>query len=515
MSFSTLTGNPRSKSVPPVRDHRPRSGYAAISRCAALLLTVQICWSRVSAAGAEAPGNRSTNANVLLIVVDDLGYGELGCQGSIEIPTPHIDSLAAGGVRCTAGYVTASFCSASRAGLLTGRYQTRFGHEFNPTGDGCLDPRSGLPLSERTLAEVLQAAGYTTGLVGKWHLGGRADFHPQRRGFDEFYGFLHEGHFYVPPPYRGVLSFLRIKELQGTSNLWQDGNTIWSARLKTNEPPYDSENPLLRGREPVDEQAYLTDAISREAVSFIERHGDRPFFLYLAYNAVHSPMQATYEKYEQFAGIKDHHRRIFAGMLSSLDDGVGRVLQELRQAGLDERTLVIFLSDNGGPTAELTSSNRPLRGGKGDLYEGGVRVPFLVRWTGRLPAGRTYEQPVLATDVFATACAAAGIDVPGDRVLDSVDLVPHLSGRRDGPPHETLYWRMGRKAALRHGNWKLVRPPVRPREEPRWELYALAADLGETDDLAETHPERLQELVGLWQQIDAEMAEPAWRPPRR
>lgn len=231
--------------------------------------------------------------NVVLIYVDDLGYGELGCQGNAEVPTPNIDSLAKNGVRFTQGYVTSPYCSPSRAGLMTGRYQTRFGHENNPTGRHNLHPKAGLPLSERTLADQLKAGGYATGLVGKWHLGATEPYHPLRRGFDEFYGFLHEGHFYVPPPYRVVVSFLRKRDIPPAARPYVGEGDLYHYWLNNwDEPPYDENNPLLRGTQPAAEDAYLTDAFTREAVSFIERHRDRPFFLYLPYNALHSPLQA-------------------------------------------------------------------------------------------------------------------------------------------------------------------------------------------------------------------------------
>ena len=474
-----------------------------------LVLFIVIAVPSLSSVAAE---QRSERPNIILIVVDDLGYGELGCQGNPEIPTPYIDSLARDGVRFTSAYVTASFCSPSRAGLLTGRYQTRFGHELNPTGRHNLDPDAALPAPERTLANVLQDAGYATGLVGKWHLGGTDEAHPLRRGFDEFYGFLHEGHFYVPPPYKGVTSFLRRARLPegATGRRFAEGDTIWTSHLGRNEPPYDENNPILRGTKPIREEAYLTDALAREAVAFIDRHRAEPFFLYLSWNAVHSPMQGADAYMERFAHIEDVHRRVFAAMLANLDDGIGAVLNKLRDEGLDERTVIFFISDNGGPTAELTSSNDPLRGGKGDLYEGGIRVPFLVRWPGVLLAGTTHDQPVISTDVFVTACAAAGVRCDGRR-LDGIDLRPHLTGKASGPPHEVLYWRMGNKAALRQGNWKIVRH----RRTGEFELYDLARDVSETSDLAETHPGKLATLTARWEQVDAEMVDPVWTPNRR
>ena len=482
-------------------------------RSKAVILGCALFWL---AAGSPAAERRVAKPNVLLIFVDDLGYGELGCQGNPEISTPHIDSLAQSGVRCTDGYVTASYCSPSRAGILTGRYQTRFGHELNPTGKYNLDALAGLPLSEITLAEQLRKAGYATGLVGKWHLGGAEKSHPQRQGFDEFFGFLHEGHFYVPPPYRNVTSFLRKRDLPPEcGGRLRQGNIIWHTLLRWDEPPYDQDNPILRGTQPVEENAYFTDAITREAVDFIERYQQEPFFLYLAYNAVHSPMQGADKYMQRFGHIDDVHRRVFAAMLANMDDSIGAVLEKLRRCNLEEKTLIFFISDNGGATAELTSRNDPLRGGKGSMYEGGIRIPFIVQWKGSLPAGKVYRHPVSSVDVFATASAAAGAFLPDDRTIDGVNLIDYLSGRNPRPPHECLFWRMGRRGALRAGGWKIVLNSVGGPGKAKVELYNLADDLAESSDLAEKHPQKLAELQETWEQLSAQMVDPVWRPQRR
>jgi arylsulfatase A-like enzyme len=448
--------------------------------------------------------------NILLIVADDLGYGELGCQGNPQIPTPHIDSLARSGVRFTQGYVTAPFCAASRAAMLTGRYQTRFGFEFNPIGAKNAEPGIGLPTGEKTLADRLRDAGYATALVGKWHLGGTAEFHPTRRGFDEYFGFLHEGHYYVPPPWTGVTTWLRRRVLPaGSQDRWTspDGRIVWSSHLGSNEPDYDADNPLLRISQPVQEKENLTDAFTREAGDFIDRHRAQPFFLCLAYNAVHSPIQATDQYLERFKHIPDLHRRLFAAMLAHLDDGVGRVLETLRRCGLEERTLVIFLSDNGGPTRELTSSNAPLRGGKGELFEGGIRVPFLAQWKGRVPAGKTYTQPVISLDIAATALAAAGAKASGAS-LEGVNLLPHLTGEKAGPPHDLLCWRVGQLSAARLGDLKLV---SRGTSAPL--LFDLSADAGEQNDLAAAKPEQLKRVQAVYAEWNAQNSPPLWGGP--
>ncbi|MEM9480102.1 MAG: sulfatase-like hydrolase/transferase [Verrucomicrobiota bacterium] len=451
--------------------------------------------------------------NVVLFVADDVGYGELGCQGNPEIPTPHIDSIAENGVRFTQGYVTAASCSASRAGFLTGRYQTRFGYEFNPTGAKNEEPDAGLPTSEETLADVLVEAGYTTSLVGKWHLGGTPKFSPLRRGFDEFFGFLHEGHYFVPPPWEGTTTWLRRKVLPGGGEgRWTspDGKLIYATQIPTNEPDYDADNPIYRHGQPVEEPEYLTDAFTREAVAFIDRNADRPFFLYLPYNAVHSPMQGADAYMEKFAHIEDIQRRIFAAMLANMDDSVGEVLEKLREKELEENTLVIFFSDNGGPTKELTSSNLPLRDGKGSVYEGGIRVPFLMQWKAAVPGGQTYEKPVISLDVFATAAAATNAPLKKKK-YDGVNLIPYLTGEKQSAPHRELFWRTGPKSAIRVGDWKLVRNPRRNQGKD-WELYDLANDVSESNNLAAANPEKVGELIESWEKMNSEMIEPVWRP---
>jgi arylsulfatase A-like enzyme len=462
--------------------------------------------------GCAALACAAERPHIVIIVADDLGYGELGSYGGAGIPSPHLDRLASEGVRFTNAYVTAPFCAPSRAGLLTGRYPTRFGFEFNPVGASNADPAIGLPTGQRTLADYLRDAGYVTGLVGKWHLGGTARFHPQRRGFDEFFGFLHEGHYYVPPPWDGHTTWLRRRTLpDGSQGRWTapDGRIVWTTHMGNFEPDYDADNPVVRGSQPVNETANLTDAFSREAEQFIARHKAQPFFLCLAYSAVHSPLQGADEYMRKFAHLSDIHRRIFAAMLAQLDDGIGRVLRRLQAEGLERQTLVVFLSDNGGATRELTSSNHPLRGEKGQFLEGGIRVPMIVRWPDRLPAGRTETRMASSLDLLPTVLAAAGAAVPQN--LDGVDLLPYLTGETDGPIRQRHYWRMGGRAALREGDWKIHRQAA----HRDWELYDLANDPGETRNLAADRPEQLEKLVASYQRLDAEMAEPLWGGPTR
>jgi len=487
-----------------VLDLTPEPFSSAVMR--KIFLFPVLLFSAVFGQAAELP-------NIIFLIADDLGYGELSCQNpETDIPTPHIDSIAQNGVRFTDGYVSAPFCAASRAGLITGRYQARFGFEFNPIGPRNEDPDAGLPIGEKTLPDLLRDnAGYTTAMIGKWHLGGTAHFNPIRRGFDEFFGFLHEGHYFRPSPFEGMTTWLRRRTLPGGKNgRWtsDDGSLVFSTHLGRNEPDYDADNPIYRNGQPIVEEENLTAAFTREAIQFVERCGDeRPFFLYLAYNAVHSPLQGEASYMERYADIPDIQRRIFAAMLGQLDDGVGKLLDVVEKEGILDNTLIVFLSDNGGPTRELTSSNLPLRGEKGTLYEGGVRVPFLMQFPGKIAAGTVYEKPVLSLDLFPTALDLAGVRVPPD--LDGVDLLSHLSGEIYSPPHESIFWRVGPKAALRKGDWKIVRNARRGEAGP-WELYNIATDIGETENLAESETSILKDLTRVWEEQNEEMIEPVF-----
>ena len=445
-----------------------------------LIVTFQ-CAVLVAVVNAQDQAGRP---NILVIVADDLGYADLGFQGGTDVPTPNIDSIAAGGVRFTNGYVSGPYCSPTRAGLLTGRYQQRFGHEFNPGGEGTGASGIGLPLSEATIANRFKEAGYVTGLVGKWHLGAGPKHQPQQRGFDEFFGFLGGQHTYFDK----------------------------------------QEAAVLRGTTKVSEPEYLTDAFGREAVSFIERHRKKPFLLYLAFNAVHTPMEANNDRLTRFASIEKQGRRTYAAMLSAMDDAVGKVLRSLQETKLDQKTLIFFFSDNGGPTMQGTtvnsSSNVPLRGSKRTTLEGGVRVPFVIHWKGQIPPGTVYHNPVIQLDVLPTALAAAGIEIKPEWKLDGVNLLPHIKGQVSGVPHDALYWRLGEQNAVRQGDWKLVQydlnadsVPTRGVSVPR--LYNLKDDIGEANDLAEKHPEKARELRTLWQAWSKELAEPLWGGPQK
>ncbi len=428
-----------------------------------------------------------TKPNILLIVADDLGYGELSIQGNPQIPTPHVDSLAKNGIRFTSGYVSGPYCSPTRAGLMTGRYQERFGHEFNPGPAQTASTVFGLSLKETTIGDRLKAAGYATGWFGKSHLGYAPQFHPLKRGFDEYFGFLGGAHDYL-------------------------------------DAAGDSHNPILRGTNVVPSIDYTTDAFGREAVSFIERHKNQPWFVYLPFNAVHAPLEALPKYLSRFDNIEERKRHTFAAMLSAMDDAIGTVLAKIRQLGQEENTLIFFISDNGGPTAQTTSGNAPLRGFKAQTWEGGVRVPFIIQWKGHLPAGKVDDRPVIQLDIHPTALAAAGVDIKPEWKLDGVNLLPYLTGKNPGAPHEVLYWRFGAQLAIRKGDWKLVKAPGMRTNPETWgggkastdgaELYNLTQDIGEKNDLAAREPSKVRELAAAWNAWNAELVEPAWRPAR-
>ena len=448
-------------------------------------------WLPVLAAAIVVLGAVSAHAaarkpNILIIVADDLGYGELGCQGNPEIPTPNIDSLAKAGIRFTSGYVSGPYCSPTRAALMTGKYQQRFGHEFNPGPAEAANPNFGLSLNENTIGDRFKQIGYATGWFGKSHLGYRPEFHPLRRGFDEYFGFLGGAHDYL-------------------------------------DAAADGHNPILRGTNKVTSIDYTTDAFGREAIDFIERHHDQPWVCYLPFNAVHAPLEATSKYLSRFPNIKDEKRQKFAAMLSAMDDAVGAVMKKLREHQLEEDTLIFFISDNGGPTRQTTSGNGPLRGFKAQTWEGGVRVPWIVHWKGHIPAGKVDDRPVIQLDILPTALAAAGVEAKPDWKLDGVNLLPYLTGQKSGSPHEALYWRFGQQIALRQGDWKIVKAPgggTGPAEEPGKastkgaQLYNLKDDIAEKENLAEKKPEKLKELCALWDQWNTELVDPKWVPMR-
>lgn len=474
-------------------------------------------------AWAQGPDTAPTGTrapNVIVILADDLGFNDVSFYGGGvaggTVPTPNIDSIGRDGVNFTSAYAGNATCSPSRAAIMTGRYGTRFGFEFTGVPVefsqlvGHFDAKApvrpiyhadreaevppyqdqGLPTSEITIARLLSKAGYRTLHLGKWHLGESPQFTPQAHGFDESLGF-----------YSGASLFLK-KDDPEVVNSMQDYDPIdkflWAAL------PY---GVHFNGGELFEPKGYMTDYLTDEAIKAIDANRNRPFFMYLAYNAPHTPLQATREDYEALSHVEDHTMRVYAAMIRSLDRNVGRVLTALKEKGLDENTLVVFTSDNGGAHyIGLDDLNKPYRGWKATFYEGGIRVPFFMRWPGKIHAGSTYAAPISHFDIFATAAGAAGQPVPDDRIIDGVDLMPFLTGATTGRPHDRLFWRSGPYWVVQSGNWKL-QVTARP-EAVR--LYDLDADPGERNDLAASHKDKVAELRAMLDDFEKQQAKPLW-----
>ena len=415
--------------------------------------------------------------NIVLLFADDLGYGDTSLYGSEKIPTPNIDALGKQGVRFSNAYVTAASCSPSRAGLMSGQYQQRFGFEFNTAG-GAITHRlhRGLDPSVVTMADVLKQAGYVTGMFGKWHLGTQPQFHPQARGFDEFYGFLAGAHSFFPAK---------------------------------NPQPFHS--TIMRDTSPLIEPEYLTDAIARETAAFIDANHTKPFFAYVPFNAVHTPIEATKKYQDRFPDETNQTKRDYYAMTSALDDAVGAIVAAIDKHGLTDNTLVVFVNDNGGPIYTGVQSNGPLKLGKLFLFEGGIRVPMIIKMPGTFGPNSVYDQPASTLDLFPTICGTAGINIPPKINLDGIDLSPFIKGQVSGSPRDALFWSNGPNIAVRHGDWKLVKS-----YDNTW-LFNLASDIGESNNLAKTKPEIVEQLETLYRDWRSQMSEPAWpsKPNRR
>ena len=459
--------------------------------------------------------------NVVFILADDLGYNDITLNGGGvaggTVPTPAIDSIAHQGVTFANGYAGNATCAPSRAAIMTGRYATRFGFEFTPTpvafsrvvgghqGDPMHpshfnkdevkntpkdDSTEAVPSTEITIAEALKTRGYHTVHLGKWHLGGVKGSRPEDQGFDESLGFMAGASLFAP---------VGDKSVEESRQDWDPiDKFLWGAL------PYAVQ---YNGSKMFHPSSYMTDYLTDEAIKSIDANKNRPFFLYLAYNAVHTPLQAPKADYDALSQIKDHRMRVYAAMVRNLDRNIGRVLQALKDKGLDDNTLVIFTSDNGGANyIGLPDINQPYRGWKATFFEGGIHVPFLLRWPGQLPAGAVYRSPVGHVDIFAIAAGAAGATPPKDRVIDGVDLVPFVKGKVSGDPHKALFWRSGRYKTVMAGGWKL-----QVAQEPNkvW-LFDLNTDPTERHDLSKTRPDKLRELQATLAQLDGQMAKPAW-----
>jgi arylsulfatase A-like enzyme len=466
----------------------------------------------------DAPGAKRP-PNIILILADDLGFNDLtfgggGVAGG-AVATPNIDAIAKDGVTFTNGYAGNATCAPSRAAIMTGRYATRLGFEFTPapiafekllghTMDGPHPPiyhaeresdvppvdQMAVPADEVTIAQLLKAQGYHTLFFGKWHLGETPTTRPEVRGFDETLGFMPGASLYLP------------KNDPRVVNSFQDFDPI-DKFLWANLPFGVSNN----GSKRFAPSSYMTDYLADEAVKAIAANRNRPFFMYLAFNAPHTPLQALRSDYDALPNIKDHRLRVYAAMIRALDRGVGNVLTALQQNGLEDNTLVIFTSDNGGANyIGLPDINRPYRGWKATFFEGGIHVPFFLKWPAALPRGATFAAPVAHVDIFATAAGAAGAALPSDRVMDGVNLIPFLTGTAQGRPHESLFWRSGPYWTILGGDWKLQ---VAEHPKKNW-LFNLKDDPTERQNLAEAKPDKVEELLAALKTIDAQQKKPLW-----
>lgn len=439
----------------------------------ALLLTTSS--SQVDAKDFSKVNTKDNRPNIIVILADDLGYNDVGFTGATQIQTPNIDSLANNGITFTNGYVTHPYCGPSRAGLLTGRAQARFGMENNVSylAD---DPHMGLPLDEKTFAQRLQQVGYKTAMFGKWHLGGAPHFQPTKRGFDYFYGFLDGGHNYMP----------------GEVEVGGDGYSL----------------PIMRNTGVAEFNEYLTTALSNDAASYINNSDDSPFLMYLAYNAPHSPLQAPQKFIDKYAHIQDKKRRVYAAMVDAMDEGIGRVVGALKKEHKLDNTLIFFLSDNGGVYPEdwlpdhNWADNSPFRRGKVALLEGGVHVPFIAHWPKQIPKGSTFDGLVSSLDIAATSVALAGAD-DSDGKLEGINLMPFARGEKAGSPHQALFWRLEEADylwAVRTVDSKYLSQPL---PNVGRSFFDMKIDPSERNNIVDQFPEKQAQLAKLWNEWNA------------
>ena len=479
--------------------------------------TQPVTWQQ---APASTPAEGPRPPNIVLIVADDLGYNDISLNGGgvagDAVPTPHINSIAHNGINFSNGHAGNATCSPSRAAMMTGRYPTRFGFEFTSVPMSFsrniaefkskgLHPviyhadreaqmpafeSQGVPTSEIMLPKLLKQAGYHSIHIGKWHMGENASMGPNAHGFDETLGFL-----------QGGMMFLEADD-PNVVNAQQDFDPIdqflWAAA------PF---GVSYNNGEAFKPATYVTDYFTDEALQAIKANKDRPFFMYLAYNAPHTPLQATREDYDALPQIKDHTRRVYAAMIRNLDRNIGRVLAELKAQGLDQNTLVIFTSDNGGAHyIGLDDLNKPYRGWKATFFEGGTRVPFFMQLPGVIAPGSQFTAPVSHFDIFATSAALAGVQPPADRVIDGVNLIPFARGEQGGRPHEQMFWRSGAYQVARSGDWKLQ---VNETQDKVW-LFNLKDDPTEQHNLVDAEPARVKELLAQLAEFNSQQKAPLW-----
>jgi arylsulfatase A-like enzyme len=475
-----------------------------------LVLLVSAATALVPARASDA-AKRSGPPNVVIIYTDDMGFGDLSMTGNRKIQTANIDSIASAGVRFSTAYTTAPLCSPSRAGLLAGRYQQSFGFEGQVSAGAFPDKRiikgpdgrfvtvdvdtsdfdrRGIPVDEVTLPEMLKARGYATGVVGKWHLGHRPQFLPQNRGFDYSFVFLSNT----------SLQFEDLADPSVVSRKVDEHDEIPGVAWTR-----EGLNQLRRNGEIVPVKEYLMWRLRDEALGFIERNRDRPFFLYFPLNATQPPLQVPREHYDRLSSIKDDTTRAYQAMVLAADDVVGALLRRLRELGLEEDTLVIYANDNGSAITR-PGDNSPFTGGKFDVREGGIRTPLFMKWPARLPPGRVYEGLVSTLDVLPTVLEATGAELPAGKKLDGVNLLPYLEARTRGAPHDVLYWKLGNVAAVRRGPWKLNID----LKTGSHELYEIERDVKESVNLASSRPEVAASLRRDYDAWASTLPPPAW-----
>ena len=467
------------------------------------------------------PYSGSRLPNILFIVVDDVGKSEISSYGSTTMKTPHIDQLGAEGVRFLDCYVTAPVCAPSRAGMMTGRHPDRYGFQTQPmevypnnlpsywfgkyfmnTGEFVITEKpkfppewqmakQGLLPTEITLAELLKMRGYSTGCIGKWHLGYDKDHIPNNRGFDYQYGFY--GAFSLYSEKRDDPDMINfIQDSFSAKHQWKIGRSETSA--------------IRRNDKIIKEKRYLTDAIKEEAVAYMALHKKEPFFLYVAFNAVHTPYQAPRYYYELYEDTPEKNKRVYYAMISALDDAIGEMMDKLKMLGLEENTIVYLVSDNGAALYTKATDNKPYKGGKLTMFEGGVNVPFYMKWKGHIPAGMVYQNPVSAMDIFTTSVHLAECRLPDDRVYDGIDLLPYLTGKNEGLPHDVFYWKADHINAMRSGDWKYLQS-VRDG----WiELYNLKEDKYEKINLRIINPDVLDQLQKKFEEWMKDIPPPLW-----
>lgn len=455
--------------------------------------------------------------NIILILADDLGYNDLSTYGNKNIPTPNIDQLAGKGVRLTNGYCSSPICSPSRAGLMTGRYQQRFGFEFQerdaPIGKYSIwqkaafaqramregdhidfnkntnAPPNGLPEGEITIASLLKQSGYHTAAIGKWNLGRAIYQLPSAKGFDYFYGFYSAAGLYADKKDTSIYN-KKLDDILDAAVWYREGNSA-----------------VRRNDSVVTEKRYLTFAFADEAATFIHRQKDSSFFLYLAFNAPHTPFQAPKEIVSKFSNVEDETKRVYYAMISALDHAIGKVLKTLEADGIAEKTLIIFSSDNGGATYTQATDNEPLKGGKMSHFDGGIKVPFIISYPAKINAGIVYDYPVSLLDILPTCISAAHGSLPNGTSIDGVDLIPYLNGSNKNRPHPILYWRNGYSKAIRKDDLKLY---VNEKEKVNF-LYDLLKDPYEREDLSTTQPEKVKELENELKKWEQNLAQPLWK----